>query len=259
MKKRRFLTALTFGATALLLNACATSPTGRSQMILVSDAQMSEMGTQAFDQMKQETPLTRNASVSNYVNCVAKAITPQMQGSYNWDVGVFEDDAVNAFALPGGKIGVNTGLLRAAQNQHQLAAVIGHEIAHVTARHSAARVSNQLATQVGVSAVAAGTGMDPKLIGMGADLLLTLPYSRGDESEADIVGLDYMARAGFDPRQSIALWNNMAKEGGARSAEFLSTHPAPQTRIRDLEQRMPAAVALYEEARAAGRKPNCKP
>ncbi|MCK9563171.1 MAG: M48 family metallopeptidase, partial [Bacteroidales bacterium] len=203
----RTLSAVALGAS-LLLAACATSPTGRSQIILVSDAEMAQMGAQAFDQLKKETPPTRNSSVSSYVNCVANAITPHVEGRYSWEVEVFEDDSVNAFALPGGKIGVNTGLLKAAQNQHQLAAVVGHEIAHVIARHSAARVSNQLATQMGVTAVAAGTGMDPQLIGMGADLLVTLPYSRGDETEADILGLDYMARAGFDPRESVALWQN---------------------------------------------------
>ncbi|MFA5630474.1 MAG: M48 family metallopeptidase [Porticoccaceae bacterium] len=258
MMNIRLLCALLCGLV-LVIAGCETSPTGRSQMILVSDEQMAQMGAQAFDQLKQETPTTRNSKVSGYVNCVANAITPMAPGRYNWEVGVFEDDSVNAFALPGGKIGVYTGLLRAAENQHQLAAVIGHEIAHVTARHSAARVSNQLATQMGVSVVAAGTGVNPQLIGMGADILLTLPYSRADESEADVVGLEYMARAGFDPRESVTLWRNMEREAGARPAQFLSTHPAPSTRIRDLERRMPQAVALYEEARAAGRTPNCRP
>ncbi len=248
-----------FLGLSLLLAACATSPTGRSQLILVSDAEMAQMGAQAFDQLKQETPPTRDSRVSSYVNCVANALTPHVQGGYNWEVRVFEDDSVNAFALPGGKIGVNTGLLKAAQNQHQLAAVVGHEIAHVIARHSAARVSNQLATQVGVTAVAAGTGMDPQLIGMGADLLLTLPYSRADETEADVLGLDYMARAGFDPRESVTLWQNMAREAGPRPAAFMSTHPAPEARMRELQRRMPDALILYEEAQKAGRRPNCRP
>lgn len=258
MTLSRVLTAVALTST-LLLAACATSPTGRSQLILVSDAEMAQMGAQAFDQLKEETPPTGNSRVSSYVNCVADALIPHVEGSYSWEVRVFEDDSVNAFALPGGKIGVNTGLLKAAQNQHQLAAVVGHEIAHVIARHSAARVSNQLATQLGVTAVSAGTGVDPQLIGMGADLLLTLPYSRADETEADILGLDYMARAGFDPRESVTLWQNMAREAGARPAAFMSTHPAPEARMRELQSRMSAAMTLYEQAQKAGRRPNCRP
>ncbi len=241
-----------------VLSACATSPTGRQQILLVSDAQMNQMGEQAFTQLREENPVSTDQAKTRYVNCIADAIIPVVDGNYSWDVAVFDDDSVNAFALPGGKIGVFTGLLRVAENQHQLAAVIGHEIAHVTARHSAARVSSQMATQLGVSVLATTTRMDPRVIGMGADLLLTLPYSRGDESEADRLGLEYMARAGFDPRESVALWRNMEREGGARPAEFMSTHPAPQTRIQDLERRMSDAVMLYEQARAQGRRPNCR-
>lgn len=256
MKPTRTLLILA-GMAVLQLLACTTSPTGRSQLILVSDEQIGQMGAQAFSQYKQENKLSTNAKINRYVNCVANAVTPQAPGRYNWEVAVFDEEAVNAFALPGGKIGVNTGLFKAAENQHQLAAVIGHEIAHVVARHSAAQVSNQLATQLGVSVVAAGTGVNPQLIGMGADLMLTLPYSRAAESEADILGLDYMASAGFDPRQSIKLWQNMQRESGARPVTFMSTHPAPQTRIRDLENRLPQAMQLYEQARAARRMPDC--
>ncbi|GIX30353.1 MAG: Zn-dependent protease [Porticoccaceae bacterium] len=239
------------------LAGCATSPTGRSQLILISDAELAQMGVQAFDQMRQEVPVSKDPKLRERVRCVVEAITAQVSAPYRWEVEVFDADEVNAFALPGGKIGVFKGLFKAAENQHQLAAVIGHEVAHVMARHAAARVSQQLVTQLGVSVVAAGTGVHPDLIGMGADLLLTLPYSRADESEADILGLTYMARAGFDPRESLALWRNMAREAGPRPVEFLSTHPAPETRMRELERHLPQALALYEEARAAGRTPRC--
>lgn len=241
------------------VTGCTTSPTGRHQMMLVSEGQVTEMGEEAFSQLKSENPVSRNQSLTRYVNCVADAIIPLVPGSYNWEVVLFEDNSVNAFALPGGKIGVFIGLLDVAENQHQLATVIGHEIAHVIARHSAARVSNQLATQMGVSVLAQTTGMSPQLIGMGADLLLTLPYSRGDEAEADRLGLDYMARAGFDPRQSVTLWQNMERVGGARPAQFMSTHPAPQTRIQDLQGNMPRALAAFERARSEGRRPACEP
>ena len=243
--------------TALLLTACATSPTGREQLLLVSEQQMSAMGAQAFQDMKSEKKVLGSGRSSRYVQCVTDAVLATTPGSYQWEVAVFDDEAVNAFALPGGKIGVFTGLLDVTGNQHQLAAVIGHEVAHVIARHHAARVSSQLATQMGVSVAAGATGMDPELIGMGANMLVTLPYSRGDESEADELGLQYMARAGFDPRQSIDLWRNMAREGGARPPEFMSTHPAPGSRIDKLERLMPEAEALYQQARSRGRNPRC--
>lgn len=255
----RFKTfAFTLLPLSLLISACATSPTGRSQMLLVSETQMSAMGEEAFNQLKRENTVSSDQAMTRYVNCVADAIIAANNVGSNWEVVLFDDDAVNAFALPGGKIGIFSGLLNVAENQHQLATVVGHEVAHVTARHSAARVSNQLATQMGVSVLAQTTGMDPGMIGMGANLLLTLPYSRGDESESDRLGLDYMAQAGFDPRESVPLWRNMAQASGGGPPELLSTHPAPASRIRELEQRMPSAVATSDAARAQGRQPDCR-
>ena len=251
--------ALALLTLPLLLSACATSPTGRSQMLLVSESQMDAMGEEAFNQLQQEYTRSTDQSMTRYVNCVSDAILTEVNTGLDWDVALFEDDAANAFALPGGRIGIFSGLLDVAENQHQLSAVVGHEVAHVTARHSAARVSTQLATQMGVSVLAQTTGMDPGLIGMGADVLLTLPYSRADETEADRLGLEYMARAGFDPRESVALWLNMAQASGNGPPELLSSHPAPESRIRDLERRMPAAVEIFEAAQAQGRRPACQP
>ena len=204
--------------------------------------------------MKAEKPRGEEADIA-YVRCVANAILKETPGDNRWEIAVFDDDAVNAFALPGGKIGVYTGLLDLAENQHQVAAVIGHEVAHVIARHHAARVSSQLATQLGVSVAAGSTGVDPRVISMGADLLLTLPHSRRDEAEADQLGLQYMARAGFDPRQSTELWQTMARQGGGRPPELLSTHPSPSSRIQDLRNLMPRVMPLYEQA---GNRPQCR-
>jgi predicted Zn-dependent protease len=243
---------------ALVIAACATSPTGRTQLRLVSDDQMAQMGVAAFTDMKAKTPVTKDTKESSYVRCVADAVTHEVSGGYNWEVQVFEDKQVNAFALPGGKIGVYTGLLKVAANQDQLAAVLGHEVSHVIAGHSAARVSNQMATQLGVEVLSAATGYDPQLIGMGANLLVILPFSRGDESEADILGMDTMARAGFDPRQAIELWHNMDRAAGEGAPpELLSTHPANDTRIRDLSARLPQDLPVYEKARASGKAPHC--
>lgn len=256
----RLLTvAITAAVTALVTAACTTSPTGRSQLRLISDTQLNEMGATAFAQMKQEIPPARSTKTRDYVNCVTQAILPHIQSDYRWELQVFESNEVNAFALPGGKIGIYTGLLRAAQTPAQLAAVIGHEIAHVIAGHSAARVSNQMATQLGAQIFAAATGMGSDLVGMGANLLLVLPNSRGDESEADVLGMDYMARAGFDPREAVTLWQNMERLGGGRRpVEFTSTHPSPDTRIRDLNAQLPQVMPIFEQARASGRQPTCR-
>ncbi|MEX0900951.1 MAG: M48 family metallopeptidase [Gammaproteobacteria bacterium] len=242
---------------AAFVVACATSPTGRSQLMLVSGSQMAEMGAAAFAQIKEQQPISRDARARAYVHCVTNALTAAIASEQRWEVELFEDESANAFALPGGHIGVHTGLLAVAKTDSQLAAVIGHEIAHVVAQHSAAQVSNQMATQLGVQALAGASGMSPELIGMGANLLLVMPYGRRDESEADRLGLTYMAEAGFDPRDAVALWHNMSAQGGSRSAEFLSTHPSPESRITELEARMPTVLPLYESARSQGRRPSC--
>ncbi len=254
---RRSVTA--FSLAALVgLTACATSPTGRTQLNLVSSSQMAEMGTAAFQELKQKTPVTKSAQTSAYVQCVARSITSEIGG--NWEVQVFESKDVNAFALPGGKIGVYTGLLKVAANQDQLAAVIGHEVAHVIAGHSAARASNQMATQYG-GALASILGAPAQAVDLGAKAVMVgilLPYSRGDESEADILGQQYMARAGFDPAQAAQLWVSMQARGSEKPPEFMSTHPSDSTRISALQRNQVKVQPLYDQARAAGKRPACK-
>lgn len=249
---------------ALLAAACATSPTGRRQLQLLSDDELGKLGAQAYAEMRQKTPVSKDARAKAYVECVAQAVlagAPRGSGPSSWEVSVFEDETPNAFALPGGKIGVHTGMLRVAENEHQLAAVLGHEVAHVLARHPNERASQQLATQgaLTVAGAAAGEGNQALLaiLGAGAQVGVLLPFSRTQEREADVLGLQYMARAGFDPRESIQLWKNMARAGGGGTPEFLSTHPSGSTRIQDLSNAMPEALALFEEARAAGRAPRC--
>ncbi|QHS10080.1 M48 family metallopeptidase [Sinimarinibacterium sp. NLF-5-8] len=243
--------------TVLTLAACATSPTGRHQLRLVSDTEMTQMGITAFDELKQKEKLSTDARTNAYVQCVANAITREIGGT--WEVQVFDSKEVNAFALPGGKIGVYTGLLKVATTQDQLAAVLGHEVGHVQAGHSAARVSNQMVAQLGVGILAGSTGISPEMIGMGANLLLVLPNSRGDESESDIIGQKLMAQAGFDPAQAVQLWNNMAKASSGAPPQMLSTHPSSDTRIRDLSKNLPNVTPIYQQARAAGKKPGCTP
>ena len=246
-----------------LLAGCATSPTGRSQLMLMPESEMQQMGVQAFTTIKKETPVDRETATNRYVECVAGAITREVGGS--WEVVVFQDDAANAFALPGGKIGVNTGLLKVAENQDQLATVLGHEVAHVLSRHSNERVSQTFAVQSGLGLITAlanprsGTGQTMMgLLGVGAQYGILMPYSRIQESEADLLGLDLMAKAGFNPQESIALWRNMGRAGGDQPPEFLSTHPSHSTRITDLKAHMPVALRLQQQARQRGRRPACQ-
>lgn len=257
---------LAFCALAVLLIACATSPLGRKQLVFFPDEQMDQMGVAAFAQTKQETPTSTDAVANSYVSCVARSITAVAdKGPKEWEVTVFNKDEVNAFALPGGKIGVYTGLLKVAKTQDQLATVIGHEVAHVLAKHGNERVSTAYATQTGLQAVevmAGGSSQDRSnlmaLLGLGAQVGVILPFSRTQESEADLLGLDLMAKAGFDPHASVDLWRNMEAAGGSGGPAFLSTHPSSGSRIKELENRMPKALPLYQQARAQGRVPRCQ-
>ncbi len=247
----------------LLVCACATSPTGRKQLKLFPENQMVQMGI-AYDQMKHQTPLSKDRATIKYVTCVADAVTRETSSAYQWEVNVFADKAVNAFALPGGKIGVYTGLLQVATTPDQLAAVLGHEVAHVLANHGNERVSVAFAADSGlkIAQVLAGEPTEQKaqllgLLGLGAQVGVLLPYGRTQESEADVLGLEYMARAGFDPQQSIVLWQNMGKAGGKKPPELLSTHPSNTSRIKGLNAHMEAAMTLYRQAKANNKRPNC--
>lgn len=248
----------------LLISACATSPTGRSQFIYLPDAQLNKMGLQAFDDLKSKKALSNNKKYIDFVNCIAQAITHETGG--RWDVVVFDDKTLNAFALPGNKIGVHTGLIELVDNEHQLAAVMGHEVGHVLARHSNERMSQKTALNQSValvSAVSNPTSAVGKLavsaLGVGAQYGIVLPFSRTHESEADIIGLDLMAKAGFDPRHSVGLWQKMGQASkGQQTSEFMSTHPSHKTRIKKLSEHMPKAMVFYQKAQTIGKIPQCK-
>lgn len=263
----RWIKPLAIGALCLTLTACATSPTGRQQLTLVSDAQLNQMGAQAFEQYQQDLPQA-GAAEQRYAQCIADAIVTalpaEQQRAQDWQIRVFESDQANAFALPGGYMGINTGLLNVARTQDQVAAVVGHEIGHVLARHANERVSTQTATQLGLSVLSSVSGMQGPAgeqmmgaLGLGAQYGVLLPFSRRHESEADIIGLRLMADAGFDPRASVTLWQNMEAAGGARPPAWMSTHPSQGQRMAGLQANMDDAVARYERARQAGRTPNC--
>jgi len=252
---------------AVCVAGCQTSSLGRRQLKLMSETEMSQLGTAAFLEISSQTPSSRDALSNAKVTCVANVIIetlPGVNSRISWEVRVFADDTPNAFALPGGKIGVNTGLLQVARTQGQLAAVLGHEVAHVMEGHANERVTSEFAAKsvlqlVSLAADASNPlhGQMIGLLGAGVQIGVLLPYGRAHEREADLVGLELMAQAGFDPNESIALWQNMSKAGGAQPPEFLSTHPSHNSRIYELRRHIPKAMPLYEGTKARAKIPRC--
>jgi predicted Zn-dependent protease len=253
---------------AATLSGCVTSPTGRSQLMIVSDAQMSQMGITAFNDMRKQGKFVDAPRQRAYATCVANALIAQLPPPWNgnqWEVQIVGDDSANAFALPGGRIGVNQGMFKVATNQDQLAVVLGHELAHVVARHGAERVSDNYAAQAAVAAgtIYAGTrgtnaGYAAAALGLGAEVGILLPFSRTQESEADVLGQRYMAQAGFDPRAAVTLWQKMGAQGGSKPPAFLSTHPSSSKRAQVLDQQAQQLLPVWQKARAGSHAPNCR-
>ncbi|MDF0645092.1 MAG: M48 family metallopeptidase [Nitrospira sp.] len=253
---------------AVGLVGCEKNPyTGRSQLLMTSVAEEMEMGAQAYTQVKSDPkmrlsqdpreiePVKRVAA--RIVEAAKRSKYAEMAKQFQWEVTVIKDDKMaNAFALPGGKMAVYTGIFPVAKTEAGLAAVMGHEVIHALARHGAERMSQEQLTNAavqaaGVAAGAAGGGLVSQgtmaALGAGAQVGVLLPFSRQHESEADYIGILLAAAAGYDPRESIALWERMERmSGGDGPAEFLSTHPSHGTRIEDLKKAMPEALKIYK-------------
>ncbi|MDC8450675.1 MAG: M48 family metalloprotease [Nitrospira sp.] len=252
------------------LAGCETNPyTGRSQLLMTSIGQEMQMGVQAYDQVKADPkmrpsqdpreiePVKRVAA--RIVEAAKRSKYAQMAQQFQWEVMVIKDDkTANAFALPGGKMAVYTGIFPMAKTEAGLAAVMGHEVVHALARHGAERMSQGQVANVGLQVVGAAIGISSKnpalgqatmaALGAGTQVGVLLPFSRKHESEADYVGILLAADAGYDPRESVALWERMAQlSGGGGQAEFLSTHPSHDTRIEQLKEWMPEAMAIYQK------------
>jgi len=235
--------------TALLVVACATTPGGRRQLLLVGGDQMSELGATAFASLVKQKPLSRDARARRRVECVSDALVaalPQPWRQQPWEVRVFADDTPNAFALPGGKIGVNSGMLKVARTDDQLAAVLAHEVGHVVARHPSEQMSQSAAIQTALGAAGVGDEAVGQLVQM-ATGVGQLSFSRSAEAEADRIGLEYMARAGYNPEEAITLWQNMeaATAEAGQPPEFLSTHPNPEHRIENIRAALPEVMPVY--------------
>ena len=252
-------------AAALAGCATTTSPTGRTQYVgAVSQAQLQALGSKAFAEQKASLRLAPPAQ-QQYVACVTNALVARLPASWRqlpWETAVFINDEPNAFALPGGKVGVYTGIFRVAHDQDELAAVIAHEIGHVIARHHEERITRQLGAAGVVQLLGALAGDYSQLATEGGSLLaqtgFLLPNSRAQEREADVVGQQLMADAGFDPRAAVALWRNMAALGDARPPRWLSTHPDPVSRLRELQGRADGLLPVMAQARQEGFIPRCR-
>ena len=257
--KRRLLCSVFLS----LLISCTSSPLNRRQVVIFSEAEMVQQGEHLYRRIQQEEEISTDSRNAQYVRCVADhiiaALDESQRTNYLWEITVFNSEQANAFALPGGKIGVYSGLLGVAQNQHQLAAVMAHEVGHVLANHSNERASQSTIRNIGVAA-AQTLGISNsalEALDLGAQLGLFLPFNRIQESEADSLGVILMANAGFDPMESITLWQNMNAASGSRSPELLSTHPSPRSRMAELRSLMSAALQLRQTAISKGLNPNC--
>jgi predicted Zn-dependent protease len=244
-----------------LLQACETVPeTGRKQLSLVGSGEVQQLSLSEFDKLKKETPIshdpTQNALVRRVGERIA-AVAPLPNAQ--WEFVLFDKpDVMNAFCLPGGKVGVYSGILKLTQNEAGLATVVGHEVSHAVAKHGEERMSESLLLQLGGTALAALTQSRPEAAqqliqtayGAGAAIAVELPHSRKQELEADHLGLIYMARAGYDPHEAIAFWQRMSKatSSSGKPIELMSTHPSDAHRIHQLEQLLPKALEEYQRA-----------
>ncbi|MGZ8373482.1 MAG: M48 family metalloprotease [Nitrospira sp.] len=269
-KLMRVTTMVCLLAGGVALVGCATNPyTGRRQLLMTSIGQEVQMGAQAFDQVKNDPKMrpSQDPREVEPVKRVAARIVEaakwskyaEMAQQFQWEVTIIKDDkTANAFALPGGKMAVYTGIFPMAKTEAGLAAVMGHEVVHALARHGAERMSQGQLTNTLLQVAGAAIGLsggNPMLgqatmaaLGAGAQVGVLLPFSRKHESEADYVGILLAADAGYDPRESVALWERMGQaSGGGGQSEFLSTHPSHDTRIDQLKEWMPEAMAIYQK------------
>lgn len=249
-----------------MVYSCSTVPiTGRKQVNLLPESEMIAMGFSSYSEFMNTAPLSSNTAMTSMVKEVGSNISgavikyfddnglsSRIEG-YEWELNLFADDTPNAWAMPGGKIAVYEGILPYTRSQEGLAVVVGHEIAHIVARHGNERMSQQLLVQLGGIALNEALNEKPEetrnifltVYGVGTQLGGILPYSREHEKEADKLGLIFMAMAGYDPSSAIEFWERMAEAGGSKPPEFLSTHPSDASRIAEMKRNLPEAMKYY--------------
>lgn len=261
---------IAFFLLEIFVVACSTVPvTGRKQFNIIPDSEMLSMSYSQYDQFLKENKLSNNAEQTEMVKrighriegAVTKYLTElqftDLLDGYDWEFNLVDDPSVNAWCMPGGKVVVYTGILPVTKNEAGLAVVMGHEIAHAIAEHGSERMSQELIRQMGGVALTVALQNKPQetqalwmaAYGMGSEIGIMLPFSRMHESEADHMGLIFMAMAGYNPEGAPLFWERMAGQGGQKPPEFLSTHPSDETRIKNLNAWMPEAVGYYEASK----------
>ena len=257
--KFRIWPILIFGAFFLFYyfsNLDTVPITGRSQLVAITEEQENALGFQSFQKVLSQSDVVTQGPEVDFVMSVARQLIPVVkEADFDWDFKVIRSDQANAFALPGGKVAVYTGILPITKNRDGLAAVLGHEIAHAVARHGAERMAQQKLTQWATMAVSMSVGemgigkqrMVLGALGIGSQFGMLLPFSRKHESEADKMGLVYMSRACFNPEEAAPLWVRMGEQSKGGQAEFMSTHPAPETRVEQFKEWMPEALKIRAE------------
>ncbi len=271
MEKKKLREAVRFALvvfiSALLLESCGSVPfTGRRQLQLVSNEEVLALSLQQYQEFMRTAPVERGTPNAQMVNRIGNRIANAVKtfytnngyaselDDYTWQFNLVKDNSVNAFAMPGGKVVVYSGLLPVTQTEDALAVVIGHEIAHVLARHSNERLSQQVAIQYGGTIAGGLLGnsqvmqqLGSTVFGLGAQYGVMMPYARTQEYEADEIGLILMAIAGYDPRVAVPFWTRMAQSSsGGKTPEFLSTHPSDSKRIARIESIMPNVLKYYK-------------
>ena len=268
MGRSRCLSSAGLIALLVFLFACSTVPvTGRKSLNILPDSELLTMSLEQYKDVLKKSKLSNDSGKVQMVKRVGERIARATEDffrekgmaseikSYKWEFNLIEDDkTVNAWCMPGGKVAVYTGILPVTQDETGLAVVMGHEIAHAIAKHGNERMSQGLVAQGVTTGLSAALSTHPgptsqifmAAFGVGAQYGVLLPYSRLHESEADHIGLILMAKAGYDPRQAIPFWQRMNKQGGERPPEFLSTHPAPDTRVKQIQSQIPEAMRYYK-------------
>lgn len=257
-------------ALALILAMCKTVPlTGRKSLSIISSAEINAMSFQQYDELKKTSTLSRDAQKTALVKKVGSRIQSAIElylrtqghsellNGFEWEYILIESDQVNAFCMPGGKVAFYTGILPYCKDENGIAVVMGHEIAHAIAEHGNERLSQALIQQMGGQALSVALANEPaqtqalymQAYGIGSNVGVMLPFSRKHESEADELGLYFMAMAGYDPQKAPDFWIRMSEAGGQKPAEFLSTHPADKTRADHLKQVMPKAMVFYDQSK----------
>ncbi len=248
--------------SALAQDAGAGVQVGKPKLMVVPESVVNRTAAQQYLQMKEQAAsrglLNRDAPQVRRVRAIAERLIPHgarfnpEAGGWAWEVNVIDSPAVNAFCMPGGKIMVFRGIVEKLQlTDDELAAVIGHEIAHALLQHGRARMSEAVLKNVGVNLAAMYFGLGDlgaSALAQAAQVAITLPYSRGHETDADLAGIELAARAGYDPRAAVTLWKKMAVAGASQPPQFLSTHPGHANRIREIEANLPKVLPLYEQA-----------